>query len=155
VNPQRGQNRRVGNGLPIQEEGNRSPLETQCHVKTVARLWWTAIESLQCEAINQLFTSRIHQQPIVVQNIHSKDGELHSGQQKGPTEHLSIEGQLELLFPPAQYRLTSRTSQGWASRRAGQRMRVNREGSSHVHEETPVRKLVHNLDQPARRYGVD
>jgi hypothetical protein len=34
-------------------------------------------------------------------------------------------------------------------------MKANREGSSRVHEETPVRKLVHNLHQPARRYSVD
>jgi hypothetical protein len=55
----------------------------------------------------------------MAQKIYSNDGELHSSQQKGPAEPLPIEGQLELLLPPAQYWLTSCTGQSWTTRKAG------------------------------------
>jgi hypothetical protein len=43
-----------------------------------------AAKSLQREEIYQLVASWVHQQPAVAQEVHSNDGELNSGQQKGP-----------------------------------------------------------------------
>jgi hypothetical protein len=130
-------------------------METRGHVQAIPGLQRAAEDSLPREPVHQPVPSRIHQEPEMAQKIDSQNRELDCSQKERPKENLPVERQPELPLTPTRNGLASSTSQSRTNRRASRRMREDGKSGSSIHKETPVGKLIHDMDQSARGYGVD
>jgi hypothetical protein len=87
---------------------------------------------MQRLAVHKLIGRRVHQETEMSEKIHSYDRKLNCRQQKGPVKQLIPKREAKMSFSPARDRLTSRPRQGWATRRAGGRMRKDGVGGASI-----------------------
>jgi hypothetical protein len=88
---------------------------------------------MQRLAVHKLISCRVYQETEMSEKIHSYDGKLNCRQQKGPVEQLTPKREAKMSFSPARNRLASRPRKGWATRRAGGRVRKNGVGGTGIY----------------------
>jgi hypothetical protein len=97
---------------------------------------------------------KIHRQLVVLEEIGSKDGEVHRCQQKSPTKTTTAKLQLHLFLPPTLNSLAAWALKSRTAGAVGRNVREDGESGSCVNQETPIRKNVSNMQQLAGGDGI-